>query len=264
MISQNVLTAQVISVIISILGPLALLIYIKKTGRVLSKTIMGGFFSFVVFAMFLEQLAHIVVFKLFPGITGNAFAYTLYGAFAAGIFEEVGKYLSVKIYIKKEHTWNSGALLGLGHGGTETLWIGAFYGVQNFLMMRAINAGTFMEKYAAGASAEMADSVMSQMKSLTAPLLIVGGIERLLAFVIQVALSIIIVLGFARGKKYYVFYAILLHALVDIPVALYQAIHYPVFIVYIYLIIVSAIALYFIFKSRKMFCCEAESKEISS
>lgn len=258
MISSSVLWGQIISIILSVLGPLALIIYIKKTGRFAARAVLGGCFSFIVFALFLEQILHIAVFNFYPDITSNAFLYTLYGAFSAAIFEEMGKYLAIKIYVKNNHTWDGGALLGLGHGGVETLWIGAFVGIQNFLMMRAINAGTFMEKYASGVSEDTADMVIEQLKELTAPILIAGGVERLLAFVIQVALSIIIVLGFARNKKHYVFYAVLLHALTDIPVALYQAIHYPVYIVYAYLIVLGAASAVFIIKSRKMFPQEQE------
>jgi len=57
----------------------------------------------------------------------------------------------------------------------------------------------------------------------TAPyMFLVSGFERLFAFSIQIGLSLVVLYG-VKSKKYkYLFYAILIHAFIDFPAALFQ------------------------------------------
>ena len=94
---------------------------VKKHQAKLS-TILIGAGTFVVFALVLESIVHQIVLKGPSGavIQGKTLYYALYGGLMAGLFEETGRFLSMKFLLKKEPTETKpGVSYGLGHGGVE-------------------------------------------------------------------------------------------------------------------------------------------------
>ena len=47
----------------------------------------------------------------------------LYGGLMAGVFEETGRYVSFKWFLKKETRIQDGLSYGIGHGGIEAMLI---------------------------------------------------------------------------------------------------------------------------------------------
>ena len=90
-----------VSMLLSMGIPVGLLIYgkVKKDAKFSSFFIGAG--TFFVFAMVLEQILHMVVLGGVPDIQNNIWMYGLYGAAAAAVFEETGRFVAMKFLMKK-------------------------------------------------------------------------------------------------------------------------------------------------------------------
>ena len=79
-VSSASITGMVVSLILCVAAPVALCILLKrKTGAKLSDMLLGTV-TFVIFAMFLEQMLHLAMRAVFgEKLTGNLWLSALYG-----------------------------------------------------------------------------------------------------------------------------------------------------------------------------------------
>src|SRR5699024_4012781 len=82
---------------------------------------------------------------------------------------------------------------------------------------------------------------------------ILGGVERIIVFPIQIALSLIVLYGVRNRKYIFLLYAIVFHAVVDFLPALSHNLNINIFWVEGYLLVMAIISVIFIFKSKTMF-----------
>lgn len=146
-------------------------------------------------------------------------------AFSAGIFEEVARFIMMRLFMK-ERSWKAGFLFGAGHGGIEAI---LFVGIPVLMF------------------------------TPTSPLIngqfFVGGIERLFAIILHIGLSIIVLNSVVQKKYRYLFVAIIIHGLVNssigiVPLLFQQQLQ--IIIVESILIIVSmSVLIYAIYLKRK-------------
>ena len=178
----------IFTVLVSIALPVAALAVLKrKTGRGLLAALVGAG-CFIGYALVLEQLLHAAVFSLFPAITLYPAAYTAYGCLAAGLFEETGRLMGLSLLCKKDRDLALGVGYGIGHGGVEAA-------PQVTDALGAAGAGAFWA----------------------------GGVERIAAMALHMALSILVWMAVTRRVPiWYYFAAVLLHAAANIPAALSQ------------------------------------------
>jgi uncharacterized membrane protein YhfC len=144
-------------------------------------------------------------------------------AVTAGIFEEVGRYLGYRLFMRREpKTWSKGVMFGLGHEGLESIVLvggGHVITILNIAVITAIGLK--------GLPAAQRPIVVQQFAAINAqpiwfPLL--AAWERLWSFPLQVSLSILVLQVFRRSQIRWLFLAILFHALIDFQaVALPQA-----------------------------------------
>lgn len=210
-----------ISAAISILLPVVLMIlFNKKYGCKIGPCLLGAA-SFIVFALVLEQILHLIVLR--PDGAGNiALAskpvlYTLYGCFAAGIFEETGRFVSFNI-LKKKHSGVKTALsYGIGHGGIEAILLAGLSMITNIVLGMLINSGGISLLPAAIAESTSALITTSPFTFLA------SGIERLSAIIIHISLSVLVWYSVKDKRKRYLYpAAIVLHALINVPAVLFQ------------------------------------------
>jgi uncharacterized membrane protein YhfC len=251
MVSNVSISYMVISIFITIVVIFGTLIYFRKTEKISMKPVIFGALTFIIFSQVLEKLMHIFV------ITNNLFssplAFSIYGALAAGIFEECGRFIVFKTMLKKNHQWKDGIAFGIGQGGIEAIVFGIISAVNYIVISTLINAGTFESSLGSSLPAES----LSQLKSLlTGPssAFLAIGIERTFAFIMQIGLTMVVLHGIRSRKSIYLLFAILLHAVMDIPAALYQM----KFITNLWVIegiffLFSLIALLYIVKSKEVF-----------
>ncbi len=201
---------------------------------------------FIVFALILEQILHSVMIPIVSGIPA---LYVIYGALAAGFFEETGRLAAYKTVMKKSTDPRSAVLYGLGHGGCEAALIMGLTMISLCISLSMANSMGFEEFIAmsSGGSEEVAEAVRVQMEPLVDYSFANGLLalfERLCAMTFHTALSVIM-FGTLRGKMRYYPICILIHTLADVPSAMYQVGIMPLPLTYVFLCITVPLTVWF-------------------
>lgn len=222
--STGTIAAFLVGGILAILVPIAALIIFKlKNKDVKLRYFFIGAATFVVFALILEQILHYFMLSTIQN-SGVVF-YTLYGALCAGIFEETGRFLAFKLFCKNENDPRASIMYGLGHGGVEAVVLVGVTLISYAVTAMTVNAlgtealfGTLPDEQRWAAEAQIAALTDYDMVST-----IVSLAERILAIILHTALSVIVFASIKmKGKLWLYPAAIVLHALFDVPAALYQ------------------------------------------
>ena len=222
MVASSSIIMMAINALIGIVAPFLLAWWVVKKFKSGLKSVLTGAGVFVVFALILETIVHQIVLKgpHGPAIIGNTYYYALYGGLMAGLFEETGRFLSMKLILKKESpAAKTGIAYGVGHGGIELLLLFGATMVSNIAISALINAGN-LDLVLAGVPEANRAQVQTQLEglqTLTVTTLLFGLWERVSAIILQVGLSIIVWTAVRKGGKWLWLFpaAILLHALVD-------------------------------------------------
>lgn len=102
-VSGAAIMGMVCTLIISVGLPIGLLIFAKIKYKASIATFFIGAGTFILFAMLLEQCLHTGVIALLGGadkLTANIWLYALYGGTAAAVFEETGRWIAIKFFLK--------------------------------------------------------------------------------------------------------------------------------------------------------------------
>lgn len=239
-----------ISVLIMFFLPLALIIYSYKKEKISMKAVAVGAVIFFVFQIIIRiPLLNIIQTQPWyvklnnESILGTA----LFLGITAGIFEECGRFIGFKYLLKNNLEWKNGIAYGIGHGGIESVYIGLSalsYLVYSF----AANNGSIINLLG---SKEKADALVSMLSNTPSFMFAIGGIERIFALTIQIALSLLVLYGVMNNKYVFLIYAIALHAVVDSPLLLLKS--YGTITVEGYVMICAVISFVYILKSKKIF-----------
>lgn len=92
-------------------------------------------------------------------------AFYVYAALAAAVFEETGRLIAMKFWMKKWLDFPNALMYGIGHGGVEAILIGGLSGISNLVSMLMINSGA-MQNTLAALPAESANQTVSQLSAL--------------------------------------------------------------------------------------------------
>lgn len=209
--------------------PICLSIWLVRRFHARLSTILIGAGTFFLFALVLESIMHQVVLKGPWGasITGNTLLYAIYGGLAAGIFEETGRFLSMKFLLKNEQPGAlPGVAYGIGHGGMEMIMVFGITMISNLVISFLINSG-HSDILFANAQEDAAGQIKAQLEQLQAlgPGTLLAGLwERFSALVIHLGLSLLVWAAVRKGGIWLWLFpaAILLHALVDAGVVMFQ------------------------------------------
>ena len=142
-ISGLAIAGVICSVVLSMGVPITLFI----AGRVKLKARISSFFigagTYLLFAMLLEQQLHVLVIQ-FCGLNAQSrpWLYYVYAALAAAVFEETGRLIAMKFWMKKWLDFPNALMYGIGHGGEEAILLGGLSGISNLVSMLMINSGS--------------------------------------------------------------------------------------------------------------------------
>ncbi len=222
-------------------------------------TVLIGAATWFVFAVLLEAIPKYLLFNpstsLGKTIVGNAALYTVIGALMAGIFEETGRLVAFKTLLRKRTNKETGISHGIGHGGFEAIFLLAVTGIQYITYASMINSGAFQTVVdiasAAGADVSSLEALPSQIMAFTPMNGVLSVVERAFAILLHIGLSILVFNAVRRSKIGYYFLAVLLHALYDVPAALYQTGVLNIYIVEVMLAIYSV--LFFVIVYRTLY-----------
>ncbi|MGN1137178.1 MAG: YhfC family intramembrane metalloprotease [Oscillospiraceae bacterium] len=221
--SSAAIAAFLTAGILATLLPIAAIVFFKlKNKDVKLRYVFVGAVTFPVFALILEQVLH---YFMLPIVQQSTVAYVIYGTLAAGIFEETGRLVAYKIFCKKENNPKASIMYGLGHGGIESVVLIGLTMLSYAITAVTINA-MGMESIMSSVPADQADLVMEQFTALsefTMSAALISVVERLIAIALHVSLSVVVFASIKLKGKLWLFpAAIVLHAIFDIPAALYQ------------------------------------------
>ena len=220
---------ELISILMAALIPVVAAVSLKKKTGGGVRPIWVGALGFFVSALVLEQCLHAVVLVIENPVSlfvkSHDWAFCMDGCLAAGLFEETGRYVMFRTMLKKDKSQSTPLLYGIGHGGCESLLIGAIPMMCVFFMALKINAVG-----SAAALENMAPDMTASFLQRYEPLfsgspfvLLCAGFERVSAMMLHVALSIVVYLAASQKKFWYAYpAAIAAHAAFDVPAVLFQ------------------------------------------
>ena len=229
MVPVSSLIMMAANAFLGIAVPVCLAIYLVRKHRAKLSSILIGAGTFILFALVLESILHQLVLKGPHGsdILGNTLLYALYGGLAAGVFEETGRFLSMKFLMKKEPSKPlPGIAYGVGHGGAEMLIIFGITMINNLVISALINSGqadAIFAKVPEEAAGQL-QAQLDQLQTLGAGTLLIGLWERFSALILHLGLSMLVWVAIRKGGKWLWLFpaAIVLHAIVDAGTVLLQ------------------------------------------
>ncbi len=135
-------------------------------------------------------------------------------AATAALTEEIGRYIGYRWLMKREEkTWDKAVMYGLGHGGLESIVVVgglALLSLINILIMSTANPTSL--------SAAQQTQAMRTIAAINAQPVwtsLLGAWERLWTIPIHVALSVIVLQVFRRGRLSWLWLALLAHFILD-------------------------------------------------
>ena len=231
-IGKYSIPSLIITIILVIAIPVIFFICWRRKHRAQTniRYLIAGAVGFLVFARMLELGVHYFCIMadnpVSRFINGSTAAYVLYGTVMAGVFEECGRHIVLKYIMKKNRTRENAVLYGIGHGGIEILAVL----LPSMITCLAV-AVLFSQGDAESAlsslkiTEETAAAALPTVQAAAAfdyGMMAMNVMERLLAMLLHIGLTVIVYYGVVRARKAYLPMAIVLHMLADTFPALYQ------------------------------------------
>lgn len=221
MVSNAVMASIITQLVLSVLVPIIVLVYFRKKYHINWKIVGIGVLIFIGFAQILETPFHVFMLgnETTSEVLKNPFLYAIYGGLTAAIFEEAGRFIAFFYLLKKFREYKDGLAYGIGHGGIESISIGALASLQTLYFAISINNGSFSKLIE---KAPQLSQVQDLLLSTPSYLYLLGSLERIFALILQIAFTMLVLYGVKHKKYIFVLYAVLFHAFVDFFAALYQ------------------------------------------
>ena len=253
-IGKSSIPSLIITVILMIAIPVSFFIcwrrkHKKQTGII---WLIAGALGFMVSARVLELGVHyfciIADNPVSRFINENTAAYVLYGITMAGFFEECGRYIVLKYIMKKNRTRENAVMYGIGHGGIEILAVILPSMITYLVVANLFSSGNSENALAAlkitEETAAAALPVVQAAAAFDYGMMAINVIERLLAMLMHIGLTVIVYYSVVQSKKAYLLLAIVLHMLMDTFPALSQRGVVPLWTVEVWLALWTAVIVF--------------------
>ncbi|UFT99131.1 YhfC family intramembrane metalloprotease [Radiobacillus kanasensis] len=255
MVNQQSIVFMVVSAFFSLLVPVVIFIYYKKKRGVFWKPLLVGIVVFLAFSQLLGNSVN--AFVLHQNETtanffkSNPYLFAVYGSLSSSIFEEVGRFIGFAYLLKKYREWKDGISYGIGHGGVEAILIGGFASLQNIMTANLINTGKFDQMLEVGGKqSEALMGVKQQLIQAPSEVFLLTGFERITVFILQIALSLLVLYAVRHKNLLYLFYAILIHGSVNFIVLISKVLEVHFLITEGVLLIAAVLSIVYMRRSR--------------
>jgi len=245
MISGLTVVFSVVTLLLSLVFPILLAIWFCRKYKAPATTVLLGALTFLVSQLVLRIPLLQILQPYYSG--WNLALYGFFLAFTAALFEEGGRVLVCKLFLKKKKTWNNAIALGIGHGGFEAISLVGLTYIGNLILIVMINLGILNPASDPTGSLSQAVSLFTDTPSI---MFLLAGVERVLAVILHIGFSLLVVYGLRSKDNRYILYAFLAHFLVNFPVIFLQNKVGGIYIAitYIYIAILAIASLYWIVK----------------
>ncbi len=230
-ISTVNIVAVAIQAFVCLVFPVFALVYWHKKTSVSVKPAFMAVGMFFIFAFILKSIVNYFVIGLDSSVkeflTGNAYIKAAYVGLATGVFEEISRLVGFRLLAKKSsaHNRRTAVTYGIGHGGFEMFAVVGLASLASLFLIavfKIIGQDVLLAYMQQDASTM--DSVIELFSSMTPSYCFFMTLECLSLLAIQISLSVMVFAALRDKKKRWLFpAAILLHASVDFPTALYSA-----------------------------------------
>jgi len=140
----------------------------------------------------------------------NPVLFSVLLALSAGVFEEGGRYLIIRKLLKRPTLhWHEGIVFGLGHGGVEAFWL--------------VGLG-----YVSLIAAALRGQNLSAILAVPPHSFLLAGVERLLAVILHIALSLLVFYSVRYRRVGAVIIAVIAHTVVNAVVLVIQQSGIPI------------------------------------
>jgi len=230
MVSTASILFIILTLLVSLLFPIILGVVLYRKWHYSIRALLVGVLVFLIFQIFtrIPALQILSGMSWYRKMAENIWLIALFLGLTAGIFEEVGRWLGLRYFVKKQWDTRNGVAFGIGHGGIESIVLVTMSMVNNLIISMMINSGTYdklMNLQLGEASAALIKKTMLETPSY---LFGVGGLERVMTILIHIALTLVVLEGVRRAKPLYLLYAILLHALLDFVAVMMSKLPNPI------------------------------------
>lgn len=222
MVSTVKIISMFVPIVFSFVLFIGLILYYRKKTGIAVKPLIVGAIGFVVITQVLEKALHLAVVTAFPNYAEHPWLFGLYGGMAAGLFEELGRFLLFTWLLKKFHDYNGGISFGVGWGGIEAVVLMLMMIVPNILFAFMMNAGTLEKTLAEQIPTDQISAIKETVLNNGVSFYLLACVERFFAAFIQIAFSLWVLIAVVKKKFVYVIYAILIHAAFDFPLVFVQ------------------------------------------
>ena len=210
-----------------VLLPVGILVRWRRTERARLLPALWGALTFLLFARGLETGLHYLCIlsdnAVSRVILSSPWLYMLYGALAAGIFEECGRFCMYKTVMRRYDGRAAAVMAGIGHGGIEAISITAVSLALYFVSALYWNAGDTDALLKLAGSMEAVQTLAASFGKYTVGYCLLACLERVSAMLLHISLSVFVFAAArSRAKRGYLAFAVGLHAIFDMPAALYQ------------------------------------------
>jgi len=231
-IGKSSVPALIITVILMIAVPVGFFLCWrgKHKQRTNIRYLIAGAVGFIVSARVLELGVHYICIladnPVSRFINGSTAAYVLYGIVMAGVFEECGRHIVLKYITKKDRTPENAVLYGIGHGGIEVLAVVLPTMITSLVVAVLFSSGNTESALSTlNITEENAAAALPAVQAAASfgyAMTVMNVVERVLAMLIHIGLTVIVYYGAVNGRRACLPAAILLHMLMDTFAALYQ------------------------------------------
>ena len=210
------IAGMVFSLVVSFALPIGLFVYAKKKLGAKTAPFFIGCGVFFVMVLMLEAAIHRIVFQPGEALTGSVILYAVYGGLMAALFEETGRYIAMRFLVKPMDFPNA-FMYGAGHGGVEAMLLCGVASINNIASAVMINSGTMSAQLATLDAEKAADTAAALSALWTTPSLtfFAGGVERIIAVVLHLSLSILVFQSIRKKAPMELVRAYLFHFVID-------------------------------------------------
>lgn len=211
-ISTSVITTLMGEMIFLTTAPLLLFAILRIRVRVSFWSLLAGIIGYVLFAVELSGLVH--TFVMADGsaskelIMGNPLLYILYMSLVTIVFEEGGRFLMFKFFLRTIDKRSEALSYGVCYGGVEAIvasGIGAFASFTYASVLNQIGLDEFMATFSEAEPTEILD-IVNSITSIRVIDCVFDVLERGVWIFIQVEFSIVVY--YAVQKKLYKYLAV--------------------------------------------------------
>lgn len=255
MVSSLSIAFMTVSMLICFLLPVILVIYFYKKYKISLIAVLIGVLVFLIsqVAIRIPLLSLLGKQQWYLDMSQNITLIALFLGLTAGLFEEVGRYIAMRFFMKKNLSWKTGVAFGIGHGGIEAIVLVGLTFLNYIIMSFMINSGIFDSMIAAQLPAETANQIKTMLAEAPAINSLAGGFERIMAMTIQIGFSVLVMYAVKFKKPIFLLWAILAHAVVDTPVVILGSMGLNVWVIELLVAVLAAAAFIFTLKAKKLF-----------